>query len=150
MNENKYVSPEEKLGERFEEFYEKVLALGGKQKVWGLFTDEMSFLLLDVCESIPHSPTIRSISHVDLVIASSIGDFKAVVYTFYYDPNSIAENALIFIVKTGDKDVRLFAVETHSGSYWLCEYYDNRHLNYGEVDPEKVAETIFEKIQNGR
>lgn len=134
----------------FDERYSELIEEGGSHKIQGLFRDKLGFLLMDVCALLPHAPHPGSIVMIDSAFTSRLDEIPAIVYTFHYNPNSIGENALLFLVRTKERKIRLFAVETHGGQFYLCEYRDFSHLNYGIVDPEKLADKVAEKLMENK
>lgn len=130
----------------FDDAYEKLASEGNIHKIENLFFDAMGFLLLDACDLLPHAPHIRYIITIDSVMPSRAGDMPMLVYTFRYDPQSIGENAMIFLVKTKDSRIRLLALETHRGSYYLCEYAGYSHLNYGKIESEDLRVEIEKRL----
>ena len=136
----------------FDECFTELFEEGGKRKLNGLFSDNMGNLLISVCKVIPHAPLMRTIAPVDTAFTSKIGGASAIVYSFYHNVNSIGQNALIFLVKTGEAEIRMFALETHMGGFYLCEYYDNRHRNYGKAGlvalEQRIAEIIAKRDED--
>ena len=130
----------------FDERYGELAAENTEHKIQGLFRDEYGFLLLDVCEYLPHAPHLGSLAPIRSACASSIKGCKVIVYEFYFNVRSIGENALLILVKTEEPGIRLFAVETHLGGYYLCEYRDNSHRNYGKIEPSAIAERVAELL----
>ena len=136
----------------FDECYRELAAEGDLHKIRGLFYDKLGFLLIEVREFLPHAPHPGSIMMIDSAMASRLGETPVIVYAFHYNPNSIGENAMLFLVRTKERKIRLFAVETHCGRFYLCEYRGFNHVNYGVVDlneaAEKVAQKLFENKYN--
>ncbi len=130
----------------FDEVYHKLLGHRDGYKIKGLFSDEKGLLLLDAFEALSFAPQIGSIAPVDSVFTSNIDNAPTLVYTFHYNSRSMGENVLVFLVRTKERKIRLFAVESHCGCFYLCEYDDNKHINYGEATPEEIAPIIAKKL----
>ena len=132
----------------FDEQYKKLSIEDKSHKIASLFSDELGFLLLDVCELLPHAPATSTLMHIDTAIASDLDGMPAIIYTLRHNPNSICENALIVLVKTKENKIRMFTVETHIGTYVLCEYINGMHKNYGPAGEEVITKQIPELIQH--
>lgn len=136
----------------FDERYRELAAERDLHKIKGLFSDELGFLLIEVNEFLPYAPLLGSIMTIDFAVASKLDETPVIVYAFHYDPNSIGENAFLFLVRTKERKIRLFTVETHCGRFYLCEYRGFGHINYGVVDleelVEKLAQELFENKPN--
>ena len=81
--------------------------------------------------------------------AVSIEDLNgehALVYSFKYAVGSICQNVHIFLVHTHAGKLRLFAVETDYSAFVLCEYVDNRHVNYGYIELKHIPTRIKELL----
>ena len=144
-NEFKNIS-EAYVCEHFDKVYNKLAPEGDLHRIKSLFENEAGFLLLDVCDLIPHAPHIRSIAPIDAVMTSMADDIPILIYTFHYTPRSIGENVMIIIAKTKDSKIRMLALETHRERYYLCEYIGHSHMNYGEVAPEKLGTEIVKML----
>ena len=126
---------------KFDNCYERLAKEGGRRKIKGLFPDEIGFFLVEVCRALPHAPTLGSISAIDEAYISDIGEHACIAYNFHCNIWSMGENAIIIIAKTYGK-LRLFAIETHRGDLWLCEYYGYSHKNYGHIEPQGTVQKI--------
>lgn len=134
------------LCERFNAIHLR-LELDEERTVHNIRDDEAGEFLLDVCKQMPYAPMPQTLSGLYLVLVEDLNAADAIVYLFHCDVNSICQNALIFLVRTAEQKIRLFAVETHFSEFVLCEYLDEQHINYGSVDLENIT-TEIEKILN--
>ena len=108
--------------------------------------DDAVNVLLDLCHRLEHAPLWRTMIGLYEVYAEEVGGFPAIVYSFHYSKNSICENVLMYIVLDKKSRLRLFALETDYSRFMLCEYYENRHKNYGVVSLDGVNEAIAKII----
>ncbi len=96
----------------------------------------------------PHAPMPYTLLGIYLVATMKIGGDTTLVYTFEYNPYSICYNVFIFMVLTNDGKIRFFAVETDYAPYVLCEYLENRHINYGRIELRDCPRRIEEILKN--
>ena len=130
----------------FDVGYRRLADEGGQHKLHSLLGDKLGLVLYEICSMQSCGPSLGSISAADMAFGSQINGVPAIVYTFYYNPRSIAENAMLVLVRTAEDRVRLFTLETHVGKYYLCEFSEGRHMNYGPIDIEKLFEHIAKII----
>lgn len=139
---------EKQFCEFFSECFDYIKSEGNAKQLHGLFHDSAGFLLVLICDAMPHPPAPNTIANVHLVITRHIGKSPAIVYFIMHDPSSIGENAFLFLVRTSGDKLRLFTLETHRGKYFLCEYSGNSHINYGEATPEGLDAKLSELLEN--
>ena len=137
---------EAEICDAFDECYDELVSEGVPHKIEGLFCDRLGFLLIDVCEFLPHAPLPWTIKMVDSARSFKLGEAHVISYVFRYRLNSIGDNALLFIARTTERKIRLFTVETHRERFYLCEYCGYSHLNYGTVDPKMALKRVTEQL----
>lgn len=135
--------------EIFEEIYIRLNASGGARLTETVWDDEAGRFLLEVCEDMPHAPRPNTVAWLCAVSVEDLNGEHALVYSFKYAVGSICQNVFIFLVHTHAEKLRLFAVETHYAAFVLCEYVDNRHVNYGRIElkfiPTRIKELLKEE-----
>lgn len=141
-------SEEDDLCDKLDDIYLRLKAKGGARITNGIRGgDEAASFLLDVCRQMPHAPLRQTLWGLNIVSVEDLDGSPAIVYTFRYSPNSMCQNAFIFLVHSEIQKIRLFAVETHLSTFALCEYSGNRHLNYGSVELKNVPSRIKEILK---
>ena len=106
--------------------------------------DEAVGFLLVLCAEIEHAPPLHTLVGLYEVYADKVFGLPTVVYKFLHSENSICENVFIYLVLEENSRIRFFALETDRSRYMLCEYYENRHKNYGVVTLDGAWEKIEE------
>lgn len=103
-------------------------------------------VLINVCMQMEFKPHIR-FTDIYSVDAEMLNGLPAIIYGCHFDPNTIAENAIIILIATEENAFRLFTVETHQRRFFLCEYPGYGHILHDEVLPEEIPEKIEELLQ---
>ncbi len=119
---------------------------GGVIENPSLETDEAGLLLLNVCGRMPHSLQPHMLRGLYLIAEEYLYRAPSILYACSCSAHSIGENAFVFLVRTDESGLRLFTVETHFSTFFLCEYTGNSHRNYGEVELNRVPEKIKEAL----
>lgn len=133
---------ENALSNKFDSIYLELKIDGGARITNNINADEAGILLLDVCNQMPYAPHPASLNELGLVSIEDLDDNRAIVYYFNYVPQSICQNAIIFLVHSEVDEIRLFTVETDITRFVLCEYSNGHHLNYGRVELKDVPTKI--------
>ena len=148
-----------KSGERLEElcrtlrngsgahFGKEATVIPGTRRVRSIGEDEAGRFLLGFCRLIPHAPLPNTLSRLWLVSAGDLDGAPALLYTFHHDRHSVCQNAEIILVHTGNGKIRLFVLETDYSAYVLCEYDENRHINYGRIAMEDFLPRVRELLK---
>ena len=148
-----------KSGERLEElcrtlrngsgahFGKEATVIPGTRRVRSIGEDEAGRFLLGFCRLVPHAPPPNTLSRLWLVSARNLDGAPALLYTFHHDRHSVCQNAEIILVHTGNGKIRLFALETDYSAYVLCEYDENRHINYGRIAMEDFLPRVRELLK---
>lgn len=132
---------------KFNDIYEDLEDEGGARLVSEIdYEEDATAFLVDMCLIMSHAPHISTLSTLAGIFADHVGELHALVYGFRYSPNSMCQNAYIFLVNTKDS-IRFFAIETDIFcGFCLCEYADGIHKNYGAVELAKIPTRINEII----
>ena len=134
------------LCERFDELYGNFSSDREEKKIQSLLGDELGLFLFDVCYSMPHAPLLRSLPTIDSAYISDFGVARVIGYSFHVDTRTVGDIAMIFIARYSDNRMRLLAIETHCGLLYLCEYMENRHINYGVIEFETRLQKITDVL----
>ena len=134
------------LCERFDELYGNFSSDREEKKIQSLLGDELGLFLFDVCYSMPHAPLLRSLAAIDSAYISDFGVARVIGYSFHVDTRTIGDIAMIFIARYSDNRIRLLAIETHCRLLYLCEYMENRHINYGVIEFETRLQKIADVL----
>lgn len=140
----KHIFQYDELSKKFQDIYLRLKSNGGARFVDNLKRDEAGLFLLDVCKQMPHAPSSFSFAKMRSVSVKNLNDCPTIIYSFAYNPNSICQNAFIYLVRTKTGKIRFFTLETHYMSFYLCEYSGSRHLNYDKVEIDGVLRKINE------
>lgn len=135
------------LYEKFERIYARLKAEGEK-RVASYQSEEVGRFLFEVCNQMPHAPLPHTLFRLFLVATEDFGGAPAIVYVYDYRFRSMCENAMIILVGTKDRKIRLFALETDISDLVLCEYMGNRHINYGRIGEGDIRTKVLE-VLNG-
>lgn len=143
-NINSFDIKQMELCKRLSSVFLNLKAEGGARLVNSYSADETIQLLIDVCKHKTYARRHISLNQLyATTLAEPLDGRHALVYAFRYIPTLIGQNALIFLVRTKANRLRLFTIET-SFPFALCEYSDNEHSNYGQVELEDVPARINE------
>ena len=133
-----------KYADRIEVEYNKLCGDGYSRDITALPLDSARMLLFSASVSLYYGPSVESLMQVKRALSIPIGNRLAIFYILMHDPATIAENAVLVLVRVSPEEARLFSMETHRNKYFLCEYAGSRQINYGEVAAEKFEERLGE------
>ena len=149
ISKDKGAGVDEALCCKMDEIFDKLKVEKSTRVVRALADDEAGRLLIDVCNTIPHSPSMSMLRGVCLIALNSSLEEQAIDYHFGAGvaSNVIGSIVMIELVHTQDSNIRLFAVEK-SFPYALCEYVGNSHRNYGQLDSLNEVSNRIRAILN--
>lgn len=130
----------------FDKCYASFSSRKETKEIKSVLSCELGFLLLDVCSSFNHPMLMRSAHLVYEAVIDTVNEVRIIAYTSSVRLNTIGECAMILLARADD-GIRLLALETHFNKFYLCEYTENSHRNYGEVEKETVKAVLAKILE---